>query len=197
MYSTKISGRSDTAIRFKILKNDTPISFQEVFKLWENDADFIDFYVTAIKDFGFKAFFWEHPGLTKETIDRPYECILQKSENFDRRTVNEQAFADYLHSSNGAEDFLNLGKNARLVIPTKKLDAEVYKHFGSFILNAEAPQIHALFNKIGIIVQEEIENKPMIWLNTAGMGVIWLHVRMDTRPKYYRTKNYKRVDFFK
>jgi len=196
MYSIKILGQSDIAVRFKILKNEALMNFQEVFKLWENNPEFIDFYVQSLKDFGFKAFFWEHPGLTKETISKSYECILQKSRTLDSRTINENAFADYLHTSNGAEDFMNLGKNARLVIPTKQSNAEIYKHLGSFLFNAEASQIHALFNKIGTIIPQELEKHPMIWLNTAGMGVIWLHVRMDTKPKYYKTKNYKRTDFF-
>ena len=29
------------------------------------------------------------------------------------------------------------------------------------------------------------------WLSTAGMGVYWLHVRVDSRPKYYRYQGYK------
>lgn len=197
MYSIKILGQGDTAIRFRILQNDTPINFQKVFNLWAKDPDFIDFYVNALKDFDFKAFFWEHPGLTKDTIIKPYECILQKSKTLDSRTINEQAFADYLYSSNGAVDFLNLGKNARLVIPTKQSETEIYKHLGSFIFNATSAQIQAFFHKVGAVVQQEIEKQEIVWLNTAGMGVIWLHVRMDTKPKYYKTKNYKRADFLR
>jgi len=197
MYSIKILGQSDIAVRFKVLKDEILISFREVFELWETDTDFTNFYVQALKDFGFQAFFWEHPGLTQKTIERSYECILQKSKTLDRGTINEKAFEDYIHTADVAVDFLNLGKSARLVIPTKKSEAEIYKHFGSFIFNAENDQIQALFNRIGTIVQQEIKEKPMIWLNTAGMGVIWLHVRMDTKPKYYKTKNYKRTDFFK
>lgn len=29
------------------------------------------------------------------------------------------------------------------------------------------------------------------WLSTAGMGVSWLHVRLDERPKYYRFQEYR------
>jgi hypothetical protein len=29
-----------------------------------------------------------------------------------------------------------------------------------------------------------------IWLSTAGMGVAWLHIRLDERPKYYSHKPY-------
>jgi len=31
------------------------------------------------------------------------------------------------------------------------------------------------------------------WVSTAGMGVPWLHVRLDTRPKYYRHAPYRSV----
>ena len=30
-----------------------------------------------------------------------------------------------------------------------------------------------------------------IWLSTAGMGVPWLHVRLDSRPKYYAFGPYR------
>jgi uncharacterized protein DUF6940 len=29
------------------------------------------------------------------------------------------------------------------------------------------------------------------WVSTAGMGVPWLHVRLDTRPTYYRHAAYR------
>jgi hypothetical protein len=30
-----------------------------------------------------------------------------------------------------------------------------------------------------------------VWVSTAGMGVSWLHVRLDNRPKYYGYKPYR------
>ncbi len=30
-----------------------------------------------------------------------------------------------------------------------------------------------------------------VWLSTAGAGVSWLHVRLDTRPKYYHHGPYR------
>ena len=29
------------------------------------------------------------------------------------------------------------------------------------------------------------------WLSTAGMGIPWVHVRIDSYPKYYRFPPYK------
>ncbi|MGB1216866.1 MAG: DUF6940 family protein [Saprospiraceae bacterium] len=33
-----------------------------------------------------------------------------------------------------------------------------------------------------------------MWLSTAGLGVYWLHIRMDNRPKYYKHKAYKEIE---
>jgi hypothetical protein len=30
-----------------------------------------------------------------------------------------------------------------------------------------------------------------IWLSTAGDGIAWLHVRLDSRPKYYSYGPYR------
>lgn len=31
-----------------------------------------------------------------------------------------------------------------------------------------------------------------LWLSTSGLGVSWLHVRVDSVPKYYNFEEYKR-----
>ncbi|HLR31307.1 MAG TPA: hypothetical protein VK074_02380, partial [Fodinibius sp.] len=33
------------------------------------------------------------------------------------------------------------------------------------------------------------------WLSTNGMGVFWLHMRIDRRPKYYQTEDYTSLSF--
>jgi hypothetical protein len=32
--------------------------------------------------------------------------------------------------------------------------------------------------------QQQLKQKP-VWLSTNGMGIAWLHFRLDARPKYY------------
>lgn len=64
-----------------------------------------------------------------------------------------------------------------------------------FLKYGEQKQINEVFKRVGESILEEIESQKMIWLNTAGLGVIWLHVRMDIRPKYYKTKRYKEPEF--
>jgi hypothetical protein len=66
---------------------------------------------------------------------------------------------------------------------------------GNFIRNAEKIQIIEQFNQLSKAILSEVGAGRLIWVSTAGLGVIWLHMRLDSRPKYYRTNSYKRADF--
>ena len=50
--------------------------------------------------------------------------------------------------------------------------------------HAPAAQVHELWRAVGAAMQARLSPRPT-WLSTAGMGVAWLHVRLDERPKYY------------
>jgi hypothetical protein len=39
-------------------------------------------------------------------------------------------------------------------------------------------------------VDEQLGEQPL-WLSTAGTGIFWLHVRLDSRPKYYTYQPYR------
>ena len=53
-------------------------------------------------------------------------------------------------------------------------------------------QKHSLWQEVGRVMQQKLTAKP-IWLNTAGAGVPWLHIRLDSQPKYYEYKSYKEL----
>ncbi len=194
-YEIEILEQSEDTIRFKIQHNNQCLSFQQVFKRWSEDENFIKFYVKELIEINHQAFYWEHPALTKAYLTKDYECIIQKSRPLETLSANERAFSDYIFKDTSVEDFMNIGKDARLVIPTKQSTKDIYNHLGKFIRHAEETQILNVFKRLGKIIEKEIENRAPIWLNTAGLGVIWLHIRMDTRPKYYKTDKYKEPMF--
>ncbi|MEL6652848.1 MAG: hypothetical protein AAFQ87_18765 [Bacteroidota bacterium] len=196
-YELQIIGRNESAVRFKISSGDLNLSFHEVFSLWQRDDGFVQFYIRSLFEFDFDEIYWEHPGVTEALLSKEYECIVQKTNSFGRRIVNEKAFEKYIISDRLIEVFPNLGRNAQLVVPTRKSEPENYKHFAVFLQSAPLAQRTELFKKIGEVVLAELKNKEMIWLNTAGMGVIWLHIRNDTTPKYYKTKTYRNPEFLK
>jgi hypothetical protein len=51
-------------------------------------------------------------------------------------------------------------------------------------------RISAVWQAVGDALLARVAADP-VWLSTAGLGVSWLHVRLDSRPKYYRHVPYK------
>ena len=68
---------------------------------------------------------------------------------------------------------------------------EYYTHFASFIRNVEDKQLHRFWQKLGVEYENAINEKPL-WLSTSGLGIYWLHVRLDSIPKYYTYNPYRK-----
>jgi hypothetical protein len=194
-YTSRREVVSADIVRYEIYQSNQPLSFRAVFQLWQSSPEFVLFYTTTLKDSGFPAFCWEHPALRSSYLDLPYECIVQRSRLLEQLSVDEHTFQKYIHTTDLVVDFQNLGNDARLVVPTKQSKANTYNHLGRFIQLGSSAQIAAVFEQVGKVVLEELNHKQVIWLNTAGLGVIWLHIRLDTYPKYYKTDDYSSVDF--
>lgn len=194
-FKIEIIEQGENTVRFRVKNGELNLCFEDVFELWASNSKFVEFYKDELIKLNYEAFYWEHPAIKKEFLNKKYECILQRSRPLEHLPIDESAFIDYINSKEQAADFMNLGKNARLIVPTKKTDKEIYNHMSKFIRLAAQEQIIELFKRVGNSILEKIESKKLIWLNTAGLGVIWLHIRMDTIPKYYKTTRYKEPDF--
>ena len=194
-WTLQILAQDKDGVRFKIEENNKLLSFKEVFEHWKNTPAFIQFYVNALIAFPYEEFFWEHPAVKTAYLDRPYETILLKSSSFKNRKVDERSFKEKIETEALIAVFPNLGKNATLVVPTKHHSPAIYKHLGSFLRAASSLQVQAIFQQLGETLLAEITKGKLVWLNTAGLGVIWLHIRLDSRPKYYKVATYKKPDF--
>ena len=188
--------KNERAVKLAVEEAGSILTFREVFERWQVDPAFADFYAAGMIEQIGDAFFWEHPPLVATQLDEQYEVVLHKASSFEGRQPNEQAFAAHFAADQAVAVFDNLGKNARLIVPTRIGTSEIYKHLGVFLANADKAQVRSLLQETGRQVLKSLENGQRIWLNTSGLGVIWLHVRLDTRPKYYKTKAYKNTDYF-
>ncbi len=86
--------------------------------------------------------------------------------------------------------FPNLGGDAVLLVPRPLGPPEAYAHLAVFVRRAPPLQVQRLWSAIGRTVRENLCEQPR-WLSSAGMGVPWVHVRIDSHPKYYRFDPYK------
>ncbi|HEU5075095.1 MAG TPA: hypothetical protein VFU02_12985, partial [Polyangiaceae bacterium] len=73
-------------------------------------------------------------------------------------------------------------------------EPSAYTHLAAFLRHAPPEQCEVLLREVGFAARECLRNEPF-WLSTSGLGVAWLHVRIDSRPKYYQYTPYRRFPF--
>ncbi|MFK7923897.1 MAG: hypothetical protein AB8H47_18200 [Bacteroidia bacterium] len=184
---------SGKGIIYQILREELPLSFGEVFQAWQNDLEFVRFYCQLLAQSEYEAFFWEHPALTQDNLDSPYEFILIEAAYLAQVKAQPHTFAEHYTDSKTVVSFPNLGNNARLVVPVPVPERGHYPSLAAFIRRADEQQLLTFWQSVAYALGERLGPKPC-WLSTAGMGVYWLHVRLDDRPKYYRHKAYKLLE---
>lgn len=174
--------------RTERLTFDPPLTIGEVIAQWQSASEFLEGWIDALRDAPFDAYFWETPCAT--TLDRAFECALVDAPGLARTSGDPSAFSrHFARAVDDVADFANLGGDAHLVVPTPH-GTEDYASLAAFTRHAPLVQQHALWRRVGGAWHAAIEAGP-VWLNTAGMGVPWLHVRLDASPKYYRHAPYR------
>lgn len=167
------------------------LTYAQVVRLWLENTAFRGFFSELLANSPFEAFFWETPPLTHATAQHPFECVLVNSPQLAGIQVDSSAFRQYfVHATESICNFSNLGGDALLLAPVPEGVLQNYGHLATFVRKAPAAQQQALWKKLGKILEEKINEQPL-WVSTSGLGVYWLHVRLDSRPKYYQFAPYK------
>lgn len=138
----------------------------------------------------FAAYRWELPALTRDSLGWPLEFAFIDCPMLER-AVDCEAFSEHFGEPPVAT-FSNLGGDAILVAPRPQGDSRVFGHLGAFVRSAPDPLCHELLGAVGRAFAARVSERP-VWLSTAGMGVAWLHVRLDDFPKYYAHQPYRVV----
>jgi hypothetical protein len=190
MWSARTDKLSNGSL-FRIEYKHRPIVFAEALRHWHRDAAFRTFFISLLAEAPYSAFRWETPPLTSTSADQQFEFVLDSPEL--ETDPDPNAFAMHFRDAE-VEDvvsFSNLGHDAILIVPRPLGDSSCYGHIADFVRRAPDKQKHSLWRFVGHLMEQRLGPTP-IWLNTAGAGVPWLHVRLDQRPKYYRHVPYCR-----
>lgn len=190
MWETFRIQSSDQNIKFGIKEEDSPISNRDFLGLLSDSKSFREFYNEYLAATDYDAFFWENKPMTNETLNENYECNIINSNFLAARSPDAQTFSRYFDENKTVVTFPNLGNDAELIVPCPKKENFCYTHIGSFVRRAGNNQIDDFWRITGRETLRSINSKPK-WLSTSGLGVFWLHARIDTVPKYYQTKEYK------
>lgn len=136
------------------------------------------------------------PGRHAPSLGRqPFEFVTVRAGGFARADPSD--FAEHFRGPAGAATFHNLGGDALLVSPTGEpvlapgAARKGYGHLAAFCRNAPESQHEALWAAVGAAMQDPRVGDGPVWLSTEGSGVPWLHVRLDSRPKYYHHGPYR------
>jgi hypothetical protein len=181
--------------RYTLTRNAAALSFSEVLDLWQSDSDFRNYFTQLLTDSPFAAYRWETPALTTSSATQAFQFVLLNAPGFCARKTDEDAYNNYFtadDTDHGVVSFANLGGDASLVVPSPRTTVEAYGHLAAFIRHAPKAQLDAFWRIVSNCVKARIGNSPL-WLSTAGGGVAWVHVRIDSRPKYYGYSPYRTV----
>jgi hypothetical protein len=173
-------------------RDGSPVRYSDVIRYWQDDENFRSFLVSLLSEASFSGYRWETPPITATTADREFEFVLLDEPGLER-ALDAQLFAEQFRSASSEQSvlaFSNLGNDALLIVPRPLAPAAAYGHLAAFVRNAPVAQKHELWRVVGATMQARLSAKP-VWLSTAGMGVSWLHVRLDSRPKYYSFGPYR------
>lgn len=145
----------------------------------------------------FEAFFWECAPTTDGS--NRMEFVLVDSTalaQFARAAPDRMTFRHYFRSPSLEHEptvavFPSLGKDALLLAPTTQ-SREPFTDIAYFARHASATQQKNIYQQLAQLVQEKLQNNEApFWLSTSGMGIAWMHIRLDDRPKYYTYKPFQ------
>ena len=182
-------------VRRYVLQRDGAVAvpYAEVLRCWREDPTFRAFFAALLADAPYAAYRWETPPVTSASVGRPFEFVLVDDPGL-QRPPDPEAFAEHFTAGAAGPSivaFPNLGNDAVLVVPRGDTSPSAYVHLASFVRGAPDAQKHDLWRAVAAALEERLGPRPL-WLSTAGAGVAWLHVRLDSRPKYYAHRPYAR-----
>jgi len=161
------------------------LSFADGIKRLQNDKKFRKRVIDDIKNIPFDEYYIYLGTIQNNKCD-DFKILIKQGSGFGR--ANSKPFEKYLKKDINV--FTNLDKTCILISPKKRsnISTEVYANIGTFMKAAPIAQIDNLFK----IVAKEVLKKPFenIWVSTHGHGVGWLHIRIDSKPKYLNWVNF-------
>ena len=175
-----------------ITAGDRSLSVGKAIALWREDAAFRDVFISALAATQWSAFFWEMPPLTTATLSDRFECALIRSDALAQMRADDRDFTMHLRGPETMAVFPNLSGDAFLIAPRRIANAECYGHIAAFLRDAPHEQQHELLQTLAREIELRLAALPYrFWVSTSGLGVPWVHVRLDRYPKYYQHRPYR------
>ena len=131
-----------------------------------------------------KSFFWETKPITNLNDD--YKEIFIENSILSKLKQNYSSFEEHIKKSKNkyVTSFYNLSKTSLLIIPIPKINKN-FATLKDFTDNASITQKKEFWKYVSKKIKEFSSKNDKIYVSTHGLGVSYLHIRLDTIPKYY------------
>ena len=182
-------------LRLRVERHGAPARWADVIAGWQEADELADRLSEAVRE-PFEACFWETRPVTAASLHEPFECVVVDSPALCRVTADRAPFARPMAEAgaDGVVVFDNLGGDARLVVPAPRAPGDAFAHLAAFLREATAEHTRALWSAVGGAIERRLEGRSApLWVSTSGLGVYWVHVRLDDRPKYYTFTPYRQA----
>jgi hypothetical protein len=181
------ASRHPGALRYTVERDGEPVPYDEA--LTDLGDELGDLFTHVIRTCPFEAVFFETPRVS----GAPLEFVLVDSPTLARRPVEPEPFAHEMHGAEVAT-FPNLGGDAWLVVPAARAAHSAYGHLAAFVRGAPEDQVRAVWAASGTAIRRwRSDRGDPVWFSTSGLGVTWVHLRLDERPKYITYAPYRHV----
>jgi hypothetical protein len=145
------------------------------------------------------AVFFEVRPYSASTFSERFEAVLLSAPALLELAEDAAPFSVHMKEAGDASVamFPTIGNDATLFVPTKRPGFGPYTHLMAFMHNAPNDQRVDLVRWVASAYYSKLSDARNVgvdyplWLSTAGLGVSYLHVRIDTHPKYYKTARFK------
>ena len=162
-------------------------------------ANFMETVKTAAS--GYDAIFLETKGTkVSNQYSKHFECVVVNAPRLfafiNEESPNVDAFSEHFEASKKSStcvSFPNLFNTAILISPKPQtsIPLRTYTDLASFLRNAPSIEIISLWKSTMNAYKTLLSSKSgTVWLSTSGLGVAWVHVRLDSTPKYYSFREF-------
>lgn len=184
-------------IEYIIYHQNKQLTWGDVLYL-ANYKPFIQLLVLLLKQYS-QPFFWELPPVIPQRMNNiKFSMVLI---NMDEPIPEEDhhTYGPYIEQT---EDSVHLFWSAYddvlLFIPTRKYPHTntVYTNIYTFVQSASLDELIDYYTKLFEVLRDIIfpeYPQTWLWVSTSGLGVFWLHTRVEFWPKHYRHIDYVRT----
>jgi hypothetical protein len=179
--------------QFDVAVGERPVAFGDAIASMQEDEGFRTLLLECLRGSGHAGYFWEFPPVALDTLPQPFRFVVIGSRSLAALKASSEAFDGKLRMADetrGNVCFPNLRGDAMLVVPRCLSAPEHYGHLAAFVRQAPVAQQHDLLQLSAATLRQRLSHRPT-WMSTHGMGVPWLHVRLDEVPKYYTHRPFK------